>query len=197
MQTLLVKCAALAVIVGGFACTGDVARLAARFTRLLNATTVPADEQPPLEDALQPVSPATPPEYSPTTPATQRDQATERHAFDAPLGRRVEIPAPPAVSAEFLDLASLRPGDRVMLWIGRTGTGGSFLAFDVVDPAVGEVLTAQAVPRRMRLLAGSAGSVRIGKGQMVSLAPIGIVHGTKTTGPTEIFGPVQAMHVRP
>ena len=186
MQTFLAKCAALALIVGGFACTGDLARLAARFTRLLNATTVPVEEQQPLEDALRPEIPVAP-----------QVQAPARHAFDAPLGRRVEIPPPPADSPDGLVLESLRPGDRVQLWLGRPGTPTSFLAFDVVDPAAGELLTAQPLPRRMRLVAADGDARQIGKGQRISLAPLGIVHGTAVTGPTETFGPVMALRVQP
>ena len=58
----------------------------------------------------------------------------------APLGRRVSRPLPPADSPALLDLAALRAGDRLLIWVGRPASNATVIAFDIVDPVAGEAL---------------------------------------------------------
>ena len=230
MQNFLAKCTALAVLFGGFVVTGDFSRLAARSTKLLNATEVPADgdipdEQPPgspswafaaasavpagqpvqagqpAQTAAAPTAPAAPEPPAPATPVHPLDAP-----LDAPLGRRVSQPPPPANAAEAIDLAVLRAGDRLLVWVGRSAATSAVLAFDIVDPAVGEALehrhlfeddaAVHAVPRRVRMAGESTRAGLIMRGGMLRLLPLGIVHGAQSGQQPEILGPVQGLQVQ-
>ena len=220
MQTFFAKCAAFAVLLGGFAVTGDFSRLAERGTDLLNATTVPEgipqDEpligsptQPPRQSfsdpAAPPVQAAAAPPVDPTPEPPVR--STPAHASDAPLGRRVMQPPLPTNAPEAVDLVRLRAGDRLLVWVGRSTATTSVIAFDIVDPAAGEALehrhlfedeaaAVHAVPRRVRLAGESARSGMIVRGGMLRLQPTGIVHGTAGSQQPETLGPVWAMQVQ-
>lgn len=220
MQTFLAKCAAFAVLLGGFAVTGDFSRLAERGTDLLNATTVPEDtpqDEPPTESPAQPprqafADHAAPPVQAaastPVAPAPEPPvRSTPAHASDAPLGRRVMQPPLPTNAPEAVDLARLRAGDRLLVWVGRSTAAPSVIAFDIVDPAAGEALehrhlfedeaaAVHAVPRRVRLAGESARAGMIMRGGMLRLLPTGIVHGTAGSQQPETLGPVQGMHVQ-
>jgi hypothetical protein len=211
MQTFLAKCTAFAVLLGGFFVTGDFTRLAERGTKLLNSTTVPDSAelqsrplpaaQPPAPPSPLPVTPLLPPPAPP--PAVAR-----RPGVDAPLGRRVSRPLPPADSPALLELASLRAGDRLIVWIGRPATGATVIAFDIVDPAAGEALEhrhlfedetgaeVHAVPRRVRIAGEPSQAVTIAKGGAIRLLPLGVVHGAASAGQAESLGPVLALEVR-
>lgn len=220
MQTFLAKCTALAVLLGGFAVTGDFSRLAARGTQLLNATAVPTDGQIP---GNQPFSgPAWSAAPVPAEPTGQPAQATSDlpapptaeppapavpvHPLDAPLGRRVSQPAPPANAAEGIDLAALRAGDRLLVWIGRSAATSAVLAFDIVDPVAGEALehrhlfednaAVHAVPRRVQMAGESTRAGLIMRGEMLRLLPLGIVHGGQSGQQPETLGPVWALQVQ-
>ena len=215
MQTFLAKCTALAVLLGGFAITGDFSRLAARGTALLNATGVPNSGEPPADQPpggpAWPLPPTTAEPAGQPVPAAEAPPAPEPpppvvHATDAPLGRRVSQPSPPANAADAIDLASLQTGDRMLVWIGRSATTTAVLAFDIVDPAAGEALehrhlfddnaAVHAAPRRVRLAGESTRAGLIMRGGMLRLLPLGIVHGTQTGQEPEMIGPVQGLQVQ-
>jgi hypothetical protein len=224
MQTFLAKCTALAVLLGGFFVTGDVAKLAEQGTKLLNATTVP--EASPAEDAFPPqtavaapyqaATPALPqPVPSPTQPPAQSAAAAMPTAPEpapaphprAPLGHRVTRPVPPAESPAALELSTLRAGDRLLVWVGRYPSTTAVIAYDIVDPVAGEALehrhlfededaAVHAVPRRVQIAGDSMRGGLIMRGGMLRLLPTGIVHGAGTVQQAEVIGPVRAMQLQ-
>jgi len=123
MQNFLAKCGAIALLVGGFVCTGDLGRLSAKGARLLNATTVPQ-----LKKAGEPAPaltspPANPPSLPPApgwspleTPAEvsalpQAPQASASSGLDAPQGDTRADPAPASTSTSTAPAPSVRPLD--------------------------------------------------------------------------------------
>ena len=223
MQTFLAKCTALAVLLGGFFVTGDVAKLAEQGTKLLNATTVPdtgpAEALPPEPAVAAPYEAAAPappqPVQPPAHPVAQSVAAATPAAPApapvphprAPLGHRVTRPVPPADSPAALELASLRAGDRLLVWVGRSPATTAVIAYDIVDPAAGEALehrhlfededaAVHAVPRRVQLSGDSMRGGLIMRGGMLRLLPAGIVHGAGAAQQIETLGPVRAMQVQ-
>ena len=121
----------------------------------LSATppTTPPPDHTPASDALpEPRVPAADPVGSESAeaerPAEAPAPATPRALAppaDAPIGAPRAGMALPASSPESIDLATLSPGDRIVVWVGRRGsrkeTAGSMtIALDVIDPKSAEVL---------------------------------------------------------
>jgi hypothetical protein len=205
MQSLLGKLAACGVIAGGFAATGDLRHLVDRGTKLVNATTVPVDVE--AEPASPPPGPVPQPAYAvQAVPAVQPVQSAPAapapaEARDAPVGHPVAAARLPVSTLESLDLRTLAPGKRLAVWVG---TPPALVAFDVVDPASGEVLEQQltqageaphAIPRRVRLEGDTSRPRQIVRGGSLRLSPLGIAHGAIPAGPTETLGPVRAIQV--
>jgi len=209
MQSFLSKLAGFGLIVGGFAATGDLRGLVDRGTRLVNATTVPVDAE--AEPASPPPGPVPQPAYAvqaaPTVqpvqpaPAAPVAPAAPAEARDAPIGHPVAAARLPVSTLESLDLRTLVPGKRLAVWVG---TPPALVAFDVVDPASGEVLEQQltqaggaphAIPRRVRLEGDAARPRQIVRGGSLRLSPLGIAHGASPAGPTETLGPVRAIQI--
>jgi hypothetical protein len=198
MQSLLAKIAALALLGAGFAVTGDLRRLAERGTRFLNATSVPgggaaAAGAKPAAGPSPPVAPAPPFTEPPGAPVVHRD---------APLGRPIDALRLPTSTLDTVDLPSLAPGARVTVWVGTPPVA---VAFDVVDPASGEVLEQSAsmagdgplaVSRRLRIEGVSNRPTRLDRGGMLRLTPLGVAYGGRPAGPAERLGPVRAIEVR-
>jgi len=149
MQSFLSKCAAVGIVAGGFALTGDLGRLAARGQRLIDARTVPS------ESSAEPVATegftganersgmlqaaAAPPREIPagsgradtsaagTAPGNPAPTASRQQSWimpgeapaDAPVGRTYTVPAPPTSGPESLDLRQLAAGSRVLVWVRR------------------------------------------------------------------------------
>jgi hypothetical protein len=126
MQNLLARCAAVAVIIGGFMFTGDLARLAERGTRLLNARTIPSDD-PQVPAAEPPAEPPVGGQALAEAPADRHAAASPRlqpagqqeSPHDAPLGRPADVPPPPDGGVASVQLAALQPGDRLFVWLSR------------------------------------------------------------------------------
>jgi hypothetical protein len=203
MQSLLAKLAGFGLIVGGFAATGDLRGLIDRGTRLVNATTVPVDAE--AEPASPPPGPVPQPAYAvQAVPAVQpapAAPAAAAEARDAPVGHPVAAARLPVSTLESLDLRTLAPGKRLAVWVG---TPPALVAFDVVDPASGEVLEQQltqageaphAIPRRVRLEGDTSRPRQIVRGGSLRLSPLGIAHGASPAGPTEMLGPVRAIQI--
>ncbi|MEI6240075.1 MAG: hypothetical protein WCR51_06780 [Planctomycetia bacterium] len=201
MQSLLAKLAAFGVIVGGFAATGDLRRLAERGTRLVNATTVPVEAAPPAPGSDRGPPPSGPshpePVVSPAQPAPAPAEAR-----DAPVGHPVSAARLPVSTLESINLRTLSPGKRLAVWVG---TPPALVAFDIVDPASGEVLEQQltqaggaphAIPRRVRLEGDASRPRQIVRGGSLRLLPLGIAHGASPAGPAETLGPVRAIEVQ-
>ena len=203
MQSFLSKLAGFGLIVGGFAATGDLRGLVDRGTRLVNATTVPVDAE--AEPASPPPGPVPQSAYAvqavPTAPPVQPAPPAPAEARDAPVGHPVAAARLPVSTLESLDLRTLAPGKRLAVWVG---TPPALVAFDVVDPASGEVLEQQltqageaphAIPRRVRLEGDAARPRQIVRGGSLRLSPLGIAHGASPAGPTETLGPLRAIQI--
>jgi hypothetical protein len=163
MQSFLAKCAALGIVAGGFAVTGDLGRLADRGRRLLEASTVPsetttesaagaADAPPRVMDSTPaaeplPVSqPAIQPAAASQPLAADSGRATPRETLsDAPIGRTFVVPAPPVAGPDSVDLERLAAGNRLLVWVRRPGSANSnrttdLIALDLIAPHAGEAL---------------------------------------------------------
>jgi hypothetical protein len=225
MQSFLAKCAAVGIVAGGFTLTGDVARIAERGQRLLDARTVPSDTPAkpstvadvdsatgsesahPAEPADSVTAPVAAPEPAAATPEVLKPR---NPLFDAPLGRAVAVPAPPAQGPDSIDLRQLPAGSRVLVWVKRQGAAGrgrsmELLRLDLIDPNTGEALehrhadmthgsestTVHAAPRRIVISLDSRG--RLAKGAMLRLAPL---HGVNGLGAEESVGQVMAIDIQ-
>lgn len=206
MQSFLAKCAAVGIVAGGFTLTGDVGRLAERGQRLLDARTVPS-ETPSAEPSPVPTAaPAVVSDPAPEVVEAEVPPARDPH-IDAPLGRAVAVPAPPAHGPDSLDLRPLAAGSRVLVWVRRQGAASrgrsmDLIALDLIDPNAGEALehrhadlthggestTVHAAPRRVVITLDSRG--RLAKGAVLRLAPL---HGVNGLGAEETIGQLVAI----
>ena len=231
MQSFLAKCAALGIVAGGFTLTGDVGRLAERGRRLLDASTVPsetpAEEQTaesrattaPVPAAASPgpavTSPSRGHSAAAATPAAAAAASTAPAAagiplLDAPIGRAVAVPAPPANGPDSIDLRHVPAGNRLLVWVRRAGSTDrtrsmDLIALDLIDPNTGEALehrhaamshgstptAVHAAPRRVVITRDSTRGVA--KGTILRVTP---VHGVAGVGREEAIGTVQAIEVQ-
>ena len=160
MHNPLGKLALLALLGGGFTVTGDLGRLADRGMRLLESTTVPAEQ--PTADAVPPTpaaesrpsipapaaaAPSPPPATAPAQPSPHVHLIDDEApipvpATEAPASQPPRLPAS-GTGATAVDLTMLRAGTRVLVWLpaeaGRPGWHRC-LAIDVVAPQTGEAL---------------------------------------------------------
>jgi hypothetical protein len=233
MHNPLGKLALLALLGGGFAVTGDLGRLTARGMRLLESTTVPSEQ--PAADVLPPApvpaAPAPAPEAAPRQPpaaAPAHPSPPVHHiddeapipvpATEAPTAQTPRLP-PPGSSPAAIDIATLPPGTRVLVWLpaeaGRPGWHRC-LAIDVVAPQSGEALLHHEVTvvpgaRATRpigaasrvtiraagatsLFGGSGTSSHLLVGGMLECTPVGLAHGA-TADRAERIGPIAALVV--
>lgn len=215
MRILSAKCCVLALIAGGFAITGDAARVFARGRRVLESTTLPSHAA---DSPAEPTAAAAVAAAPPTAPPP-----------DAPIGTPRAGIAQPTSSPESIDLATLSPGDRIVVWVGRRGSrketaGIMTIALDVIDPQSAEVLeqrhvgreeqeASHAPLRRIKILGSVTESFlggftsigpsgRISRRQSLQIVPIDRApsrQGANTSqpeqAPVETIGPVQAMAV--
>jgi|688.fasta_scaffold227672_3 hypothetical protein len=195
MSNFLARCAAIGLVGGGFAATGDLGWLAARGMRLVNARTIPSEEKPAAEEAAaatanQPIIPPEP-AVPPPTPDPFRSPPAARPAIPAP------DPSPPSNGPERLDLATLQPGERVTFWIGRPAIARQpWVAIDIVDPAAGEALlcTPGMAARRVKIRAARGGqSAVVTKGDSLVITPVGPAHHGQAGG--ETIGPITALAI--
>ena len=214
MQSFLVKCAALGIVAGGFTLTGDVGRLADRGRRLLDARTVPsetpADQTTGGHEATiqSTAAPQAAPAPAPT-PAPARTLPSVP-LLDAPIGRAVAVPPPPAKGPDSIDLRQVPAGSRVLVWVRRPGSTGrsrstDLIALDLIDPNTGEALehrhaamthgsegtTGYAAPRRVVITRDATN--KIAKGAMLRIAPL---HGVIGLGSEDAIGTVLAVEVQ-
>ena len=186
MQNVLGTCLALAILGGGFALTGDLAQLANRGLKVIQATDVPDDEAP------IPVAAGSVAAEGPRDSGAVQPARVPGHVLDA------------------VDITTLAPGSRVVVWIRHPGRSTPAdmrsLVCDVVDPAGREALVSEveptptsgapafapAPPRRV-LVAGSGPAGTIVRGGTLELRPQGIAGA----GGSETLGPVFALDVQP
>ena len=194
MSNFLARCAAIGLVGGGFAATGDLGWLAARGMRLVNARTIPSEEQPAAaEAAVASPAPTIPtPAVAPPAIDPFRSPPASRPAIPA-----AHEPAPPSNGPERLDLATLRPGERVTFWIRRPDTARQpWIALDIVDPVAGEALlcTPGMAARRVQIRAARGGQpVVVTKGDAILVTPVGPAHHGQAGG--ETLGPVTAIAI--
>jgi len=233
MQSFLAKCAALGIVAGGFTLTGDVGRLAERGQRLLDARTVPSEtpaepmteghaasaqaSETPQAAAAPVMAPQPAGQLATTTtvptaaPAPAPARAlTSVPLLDAPIGRAVAVPPPPAKGPDSIDLRHVPSGTRMLVWVKRSGSTGrsrstDLIALDLIDPNTGEALehrhaamthgsegtTVHAAPRRVVITRDATG--RIAKGAMLRVTPL---HGVIGLGSEEAIGTVLALDVQ-
>jgi hypothetical protein len=188
MQSFLAKCAAVGIVAGGFAATGDLGRLAERGQRLLEARTVPheptaeaAAEAPVAVTAApaaaapatferplpaQPFAPAGDPgPGAPASPAATSGAAAGPAAalFSASdtiaaLGRPVAVPAPPPASPDAIDVRHLVAGQRVLVWLRKPGVAATGRAIDLLALDIIDPGTAAALEYRHLEAHHAAGS---------------------------------------
>jgi hypothetical protein len=198
MSNFLARCAAIGLVGGGFAATGDLGWLAARGMRLVNARTIPSEETPADVAAVSAAAPAVS-AVSPATPPLPPSASDPFRSLPAarPAMQPAADPSPPTDGPTRLDLATLRPGERVTIWIGRpTMARQPWIAFDVVDPAAGEALlfTPGMAARRVKIRAarGSQPSI-VAKGDGIVVTPLGPAHHDQAGG--EPLGPITALAI--
>jgi hypothetical protein len=165
-MSILSRLAAVGLVAGGFAVTGDLGRLADTGLRVLNARDIPAAQAEPAEPVppVEPAAAATPaltalPEADAPTPVTATPAgapaaaatstpATAAPAAASPVVRSGDL-RPPAGGPEEVAIGSLDAGSRVVIWLAvrRGGAQSAYrcLVIDVVDPAEAEALLYEAV----------------------------------------------------
>ena len=210
MQSFLAKCAALGIVAGGFTLTGDVGRLADRGRRLLDARTVPSET--PTDQTTgghEATIQATAVPQAAPTPAPARTLPSVP-LLDAPMGRAVAVPPPPAKGPDSIDLRQVPAGSRVLVWVRRPGSTSrsrstDLIALDLIDPNSGEALehrhaamthgsegtTVHAAPRRVVITRDATN--KIAKGAMLRITPL---HGVIGLGSEEPIGTVLAVDVQ-
>lgn len=194
MSNFLARCAAITLVGGGFAATGDLGWLAARGMRLVNARTVPSEQAAAEPGPPQPV--AGPWEPSRPTPSAQ-PSADPFRGPPAPLpaARTADEPGPPIGSPERVDLATLRPGERITVWIATSAASPACITCDLVHPATGEALLMGRglAPRRVTIRGGASSRAIIARGETLVIAPAS--HARHAAPAGETLGPVTAIAV--
>jgi hypothetical protein len=205
MRNILPKLLAIGLLGGGFTATGDLGWLARRGMRLLEASTVPT-ESAALEPGAEGVG------NDPAGSASAGFGSADPGSVD--VGRAVGAagPAsnrpgiPPADGPAAVDLATLMPGERLVVWVTNPGTRGAEpVTLDLIDPAGGAALLHRGgePPRRVRVVSGSSGILGSRGGVPPALAvrapllvqPLGLAHGV--AGQTETCGRIVAFVTAP
>ncbi len=213
MSNVLAKCAAIGLLGGGFALTGDLGWLADRGMRLVNARSIPSAEAPQFEPeaaaAVQPpaadppvTAAANPPANAPVSPpaAAPGDQDGFHAAAEVAPPQAGRPPLPPADGPERIDLGQLRAGDRVVAWLAPPANAAAsvrhpFISFDIVDPATGEAFIHRggAAPRRVVVRGDSAASSILERGGTMGIVTLGVAHAAAGAAGPEILGPITAL----
>jgi hypothetical protein len=220
MSSILSRVAAVGIIAGGFALTGDLGRLAKRGLEVVNSRDVPAART--ADDADAPAVTATPNDET-SRQVEQVAAAAEAFAHGgdvktaAPVGVAAGKPAltrdadfrPPQDGIDTIELSSLVAGNRVVVWLSipRRSGGRAYrcLVFDIVDPDTGEALAYEAVsfaadgspqatataPRRVRLQGDGLGGA-VAKSGRIDIQRRGVA--ADGVG-SETIGPVAALSV--
>jgi hypothetical protein len=222
MSTILSRIAAIGIIAGGFALTGDLGRLVKRGLEVVNSRDIPAarsdDAAPSAEAAAQEIeavaaaaetiaagglAPAAKPAAEPAA-----KPASESSRGKPAIARAADF-RPPQGGIDAVELATLAPGNRVVVWLAmpRRSGGRAYrcLVFDLIDPTSGEALAYEAVsfaadgkpqatavpPRRVRLQGDGLGGAVAKSGridvQRRGSAADGVGH--------ETIGPIAALDV--
>lgn len=216
MSTILSRIAAIGIIAGGFALTGDLSRLVKRGLEVVNSRDIPAARSDDAEAAAQEIEAVTAAAETIAAgglaPAAKpAAEPAAKSASESPRGKPAIARAadfrPPQGGIDAVELATLAPGNRVVVWLAmpRRSGGRAYrcLVFDLIDPASGEALAYEAVsfaadgkpqatavpPRRVRLQGDGLGGAVAKSGridvQRRGSAADGVGH--------ETIGPVAAL----
>lgn len=194
MQNLLPKTLALLLMTGGFAATGDLAWVTGLGVRLVNARTIPTEDRPQQAAPEAPLPPM-PAAHPLPSAAPALAPATNAAVFRDPL--------PPATCSPQIQLDSLSPGDRLIVWLAAPAVATAqqpWIAFDLIDPVRLEAIAhgGSTSPRRVRLrvLAGRGTGTVLAKGSSLLVTPIGIAHAPSAVAADgEVVGPIAAFTV--
>ena len=188
MSSILSRFAAIGIIAGGFALTGDLGKLAKRGLDVVNSRDVPTAT--PEESGMSPAATA----LAPAPPGSPQGKAV--------IARDADF-RPPQHGIDTIELSSLTAGNRIVVWLAmpRRSGGRAYrcLVFDVVDPAAGEALAYEAVsfaadgspqatavpPRRVRLQGDGHGGA-VAKSGLIDVQRRGVAAdgvGHETIGP--------------
>lgn len=141
MQTFLARCAVVAILGGGFAATGDLSAVVSRGRNLLETVDVPTVTD---SEAAPPAGVMAPPSAAKARPAPAMAPAPASPpaaAVPPDDGRQPVDHRPPANGAERIELAGLRAGDRITIWLRTAAIATPLrLICDVINPTTGEVL---------------------------------------------------------
>jgi hypothetical protein len=218
MSTILSRIAAIGIIAGGFALTGDLGRLVKRGLEVVNSRDIPAARSDDAEAAAQEIEAVTAAAETIAAgglaPAAKpAAEPAAKSASESPRGKPAIARAadfrPPQGGIDAVELATLAPGNRVVVWLAmpRRSGGRAYrcLVFDLIDPASGEALAYEAVsfaadgkpqatavpPRRVRLQGDGLGGAVAKSGridvQRRGSAADGVGH--------ETVGPIAALDV--
>lgn len=213
MSSILSRFAAIGIIAGGFALTGDLGKLAKRGLDVVNSRDVPTAT--PEESGMSPAATAL---ADAATRDVDRIVATAEAVANgspvqsstppgSPQGKAVIARdtdfRPPQHGIDTIELSSLTAGNRIVVWLAmpRRSGGRAYrcLVFDVVDPAAGEALAYEAVsfaadgspqataapPRRVRLQGDGHGGA-VAKSGLIDVQRRGVAAdgvGHETIGP--------------
>lgn len=221
MSNILSRIAAVGIVAGGFALTGDLGRLAQRGIDVVNARDVPwphatsgqpgpapADSEGGGEAAVIERSMAEAAEAAATR--TAEDQSAPPTRPRGILVRDTEF-QPPKHGVDRVDPAAVEAGGRIVVWLAmpRCSGGRAYrcLVFDVVDPTSAEALAYEAVsfaadgtpqatsapPHRVRLIGNGPGGTIV-RGGEIDVRRRGVV-ADGVGG--ERIGPVAALDLAP
>lgn len=159
MSSILSRIAAIGIIAGGFALTGDLGKLTKRGFDVINSRDVPnaasaeSGDSPPAPSLVDAVAGEVKQVATNAEAIAGGGMPTPSAPVAAPRGQAAILKdvdfRPPQHGVGEVKVSSLAAGDRVVVWLAMPRRSGGrahrCLVFDIVDPATGEALAYEAV----------------------------------------------------